>query len=289
MTEHKELNLPRSLASFFNHSNENSTLPQTITDQVNKLNELESIVKTAIDAATQAEKRAERAEKIAAGRSIFSDKKKEAIEELQSAGIELASAVQLGARAQQTSFEFQKRLADISQSLFKLGVNNIAANRTVVRDLEMRLSGASKEELSDLARKEVISVIQQLKEQEDLLRKQEQITITLKDHDLKIKCALDETSELERRLDNQEARQHALDRKGDAMEHASALQQLDILALRQKVDTIEACLENLTVTLSLANSKTEQATASLRSTLRLRTTIFTTSVVAIFTIVYLLH
>ena len=64
----------------------------------------------------------------------------------------------------------------------------------MVRELELRLSGASKEQLSDLARQEVASVVRQLKEQEDLFQKQEQMKKGIKRHDLKIKQ--DQTDDL---------------------------------------------------------------------------------------------
>lgn len=129
----------------------------------------------ALDAAGKAEQRAKAARAQSAEWSLFGDKKKDAIEELQKVGIELAEAVQLGTQAQKLSFEFQARLIEVTRYLFTLGVSDIAANRAVVRELKMHLSGASAEEFSDLAQQEVMSVIRQLQEQEDLLKKQEQV------------------------------------------------------------------------------------------------------------------
>jgi hypothetical protein len=176
------------------------TLPELIQGQIGKLNELNFSVKKALEAAEQAEKRAKAASERSAGRALFQDKKREAIEELQTAGIDLASAVQSSAQAQKISFEFQTRLADISKYLFKLGVSNIASNRMVVRELEKRLSGASAEELSELARQEVLTVIQQLKEQEDILRKQAQMMRVLKEHDGKVAHLLSHTDDLDNKL-----------------------------------------------------------------------------------------
>ena len=181
---------------FFNEK----TLPELIHGQIGQLNELNASVKKALASAEQAEKKAKAASERSAGRALFQDKKREAIEELQTAGIELASAVQSSAQAQKISFEFQTRLADISKYLFKLGVSNIASNRTVVRELEKRLSGASAEELSDLARQEVLSVIQQLKEQEDILRKQTQMKRLLNEQDGKLAYLLSQTDDLDNKL-----------------------------------------------------------------------------------------
>lgn len=148
---------------------EDVDLPGLISNQVEKLNELNSSVKKAMNAAEGAEESALEASKKSAGFG----KKKVAIEELQSASVDLAKAVQLGAKAQKTSFEFQKKLAEISKYLFGLGVSNVTNNRMVVRELEKRLQGASEEEISELAQQELMQVLLQLKGQEDILRKLE--------------------------------------------------------------------------------------------------------------------
>jgi hypothetical protein len=159
----------------FNEEN----LPEIIQGQISKLNDLDMSVKKAMNSATLAKDSAENAKNKSAGFG----KKKVAIEELQAAGIDMAEAVQLGAEAQRISFEFQTKLAKITKYLFGLGVSNIASNRYVVRELEMKLKGATKEELSELARQELISVVKQLKEQEDILRKQENFSKALKKFD----------------------------------------------------------------------------------------------------------
>lgn len=170
-------------------------LPNVIQEQVGKLKELDEGVKRAIDAATKAEQRAKTAGNQSAGWDITGRKKKVAIEELQSAGIELADAVQLGARAQKLSFELQTRLGDVTKYLFTLGTNSLAANRIVLRELELRLSGASEIEIGELARQELESLVRQLKDQEDLLAKQEKSVKILKEHDQKIVHLLGWTDE----------------------------------------------------------------------------------------------
>ncbi|MDD4297038.1 MAG: hypothetical protein PHC69_08780 [Ruminiclostridium sp.] len=167
-------------------------LPILIGRQVEKLKKLDESVKKAISSADKARKSAERAERKSAGFG----KKKAAIEELQSAGVDLASAVQSGAEAQKISFEFQTKLAEITKYLFGLGVSNIASNRFVVRELEMRLKGASKKELSDLARQELTLVVKQLKEQEDILRKQNDLSNSVKIHDERLEVQKQESQKL---------------------------------------------------------------------------------------------
>lgn len=171
-------------------------LPVMIQGQISKLKELDKSVKKAMKAADVAKDSANSARSKSAGFG----KKKVAIEELQSAGIDLAEAVQSGAEAQKISFEFQTKLAEISKYLFGLGVSNIASNRFVVRELEMKLKGASKEELSELARQELISVVKQLKEQEDILRKQENFSKIIKTHDERLKVQFQKSQQIDEQL-----------------------------------------------------------------------------------------
>lgn len=171
---------------------EKSELPSIITGQINKLNDLDNKVKTAIEQANAAEAAADYARRKPTG--LF--EKKDAIETIQSALCDLAGAVSSGAEAQKVSFEFQTQLADITKYLFGLGVSNLALNRSVVRELELRLSDASAEELSDLARQETLNVIRQLKAQEDILIKQEKL-------DKKIKSVHDENVKLSKQLEEQ--------------------------------------------------------------------------------------
>lgn len=238
-------------------------LPELIHGQIGKLNELDAGVKKALEAAAKAEEHAKTAHKKSAGRGFFTDKKREAIEGLQEAGVELAVAVQLGTQAQKLSFEFQTRLAEITKYLFSLGVGNIAANRTVVRELEMRLSGASEEEVSELARQEVMSVIRQLKEQEDLLRKQEQMKEAIRGHDVKISHLLAQTDDLTLSVKNQDDRHSALVSTIDAMEKASKQQKEDISVLQEQAFAQQAEIETLTYSLAQARSHAEEATTNV--------------------------
>ncbi len=158
-------------------------LPDIITGQVKKLDALSK----SVDRAMQAAESAKESAKNARNQSADMFKKKSAIEGLQSAGADLADAVEAGAEAQKLSFEFQTKLAEITSYLFKLGTLNIASNRSVVRELELRLSGASKEKLSQFAKQELLSVVKQLKDQEDVMKKQEDMRKIVKFHDEKIK------------------------------------------------------------------------------------------------------
>lgn len=247
LTESPEIRLPTV---------DEKMLPELIQRQISKLNELDTGVKAALCAAAQAEDLAESAAKQSAGWSLFGDKKKEAIEELQKVSVQLAEALQSGATAQKVSFELQTRLADVTKYLFTLGVGNIAANRTVVRELELRLSDASEEELSELARQEMASVIRQLKEQEDLLQKQDQMREGLKEHDRKIRYLLDRTDDLD-------LQQRGLASRIDAIGQVSEEQRQEILALHQQVAAQHAGLESLAAAHAQESSRAEHASKNV--------------------------
>lgn len=114
-------------------------------------------------------------------------KNRTAIESLQETTLSLADAQLIAAEAQEKSFEYQKKLAEITKYLFGLGVSNIAANRCVVRELEMRLSNAKEEEIDELAREEIKNLVRELKMQEDIMQKQSSLNEKLKSLDEKIK------------------------------------------------------------------------------------------------------
>jgi uncharacterized protein YoxC len=235
---------------------DDNRLPELIQAQIGKLNELDEGVKKALADAELAKASAQKAHEQSADRGFFTDKKKVAIEELQQAGIALAKAVTSGTEAQKLSFEMQKRLADVTKYLFTLGVSNIAANRTVVRELEMRLRSASEEELSELARTEVLSVIKQLKEQEDLLRKQDQMGRTLGGHDTKISHLLDQTDDLGQAVKEQEGRYHALAETVGTLQQESGRQQADLSSLQKQSLAQQFELEALGTGLARVDSRT---------------------------------
>lgn len=159
-----------------------SQLPSLIRDQFATLEKVKSNVGKATNKADAALSTA----KNAASKDAGWFKKKTAIEALQDAALDLADAQVAAAEAQEVSFEYQQALTEVSKALFALGISNIAANRCVVRELELRLSGASKEQLDDLARQEILGVVQQLKAQEDIMMKQQELAAIVKGHNSRL-------------------------------------------------------------------------------------------------------
>ncbi len=112
-------------------------------------------------------------------------KNKSAIESLQKATKSIAEAVEESSdvqcqsaqsqkdllEIQEQTINYQKKLTQISKALLLLGASNRALNRSIFRELQITLNGASKEEIGELAHRELESVLHQLKEQQDILQR----------------------------------------------------------------------------------------------------------------------
>jgi len=165
-------------------------LPAIITSQYQEIEAMDRYINNAMsraDHAKETTKKAKEAADAAKGKSAGFGHKKVAIEFLQDATGDIATAQSDLAQVQgdtldalRISFDYEKKLGKITQYLFALGASNITANRVVVRELQQRLQGASEEELSELARQELESVVRQLKAQEDIMVKQETLSVKVK-------------------------------------------------------------------------------------------------------------
>ena len=146
-------------------------LPNIIGEQFTDLKKLEDKV---VDSVSKASK-AKSAASNAADKSAKLGHKKEAIISLQNAVLDAAHAQVDIADAQQLFFDYMSKMTAITKFLFMLGASNIANTRTVITQLEMKLRGASEDELSELARQELTSVVIQLKMQEDIMKRQRKV------------------------------------------------------------------------------------------------------------------
>ena len=174
-------------------------LPTIIGDTYKNIKKEDRKISNAVSKAEEAKALADIASKKEAGWSFFGGDKKEAIEALQSAAISQANALSDSVDANKQLFENQKKMSDALRYLFGLGVANMAANRTVVRELELKLQNASKEELSELARQEITNVILQLRAQEDMQYKLENHNRILREHKGEIDKILGEINSFEER------------------------------------------------------------------------------------------
>lgn len=176
---------------------DNSNIPVLISESFENIKKLNSKIENAKKKQSAIKKRIANAFKIADEAkenaaylkepSLF--KNKSAIESLQKATKSIAEAVEESSNVQcqsaqsqkdlleiqEQTINYQKKLTQISKALLLLGASNRALNRSIYRELQMMLNGASEEEIGKLARHELESVLHQLKEQQDILQKIENI------------------------------------------------------------------------------------------------------------------
>ena len=205
-----EYNLPQQKISI-------EQLPAIIGNTFKHISEVDRKISNAVSRAEEAKKLADEASQKNAGWSFFGSDKKEAIEALQSATVSQANALSDSVDANKELFNNQKKMSEALRSLFGLGVANMAANRTVVRELELKLKNASQEELSELARQEITNVILQLRAQEDMQYKLENHDRILREHKVDIDKILGEINSFEERckdiLDRTETLQDDVSKK----------------------------------------------------------------------------
>ena len=187
-----ESNLPQQNISI-------EQLPTIIGNTFKHISEVDRKISNAVSRAEEAKQLADEASQKNAGWSLFGSDKKEAIEALQSAAISQANALSDSVDANKELFNNQKKMSEALRYLFGLGVANMAANRTVVQELELKLKNASQEELSELARQEITNVILQLRAQEDMQYKLENHDRILREHKGGIDKILGEINSFEER------------------------------------------------------------------------------------------
>lgn len=165
------------------------TLPSIITEQVDSLKDFEEKKKEAEKEAENAKKAADKAKNI---QLKWYKSDKNAIENLQDACSQLSNAMKALVEAQEKAFQSQEKITKVSKFLLGLGLTNVASNRMVIRELEMRLKDASEEQIDELARQELENVVKQLKAQEDMQSRIEKHANALHEHDDKF-VSIDES------------------------------------------------------------------------------------------------
>lgn len=152
-------------------------VPSLIQGQFTIMSDLKKNLEVVKQKASDADIQAQKAKDQKTG--FF--KMKGTIESIQETQISLSEATMKNALALEKTFEYQQRLAEITKYLFELGITNITMNRCVVQELEMRLNNASEEEIDEMARNELKDVVKKLKAQEDISKKQTDLSIKLKE------------------------------------------------------------------------------------------------------------
>jgi hypothetical protein len=103
------------------------------------------------------------------------EKERKAIAALQKSGVAQAKAIETFSDAQKLTFDYLSDVTKILRGLFVLGCASLAKNRMVVEELEARLRGAGEEQLNELARQELESLLMDLNEQRDVMERQEKL------------------------------------------------------------------------------------------------------------------
>jgi hypothetical protein len=140
-----------------------SEFPSLLTQQVSLINDNSENIINAKEKAKKAKAAAEKAKNT----RVKWNNKKASIEALQEALEPMIDALDEQTDIADSLSKSIRAVSDATRFLFVLGVSNMAANRMVIRELELKLSNASKEQISALAQQELHNVLNQLKAQED--------------------------------------------------------------------------------------------------------------------------
>ena len=151
-------------------------LPEVISEQFKTIVEIDKRIAEAEISCTTAK---ETADKMILAKAL---NQKDAINATQDAVRSLAEAQTALSEAQRMLFENQQKMADGMRYLLVLGASSIAMNRVVIAELEAKLRQATKEQLSEKARVELIDVVRLLREQESAFSKQDRMSDQIKSH-----------------------------------------------------------------------------------------------------------
>lgn len=146
-----------------------------ISQQVNKIKEIEDKIKKAKTAAETAKKNAKKLnlEKKGFLKKRFATKSE--IENTQNITKEMGAAIEKVALAQDELFKYQQKITEATKFLYALGARSLAANRRVMDQVIMEIEGLSDEETAAAVEKELNKVLDELREQQDILKKQEDL------------------------------------------------------------------------------------------------------------------
>ena len=151
-------------------------LPEVISEQFKAIVEIDKRIAEAEISCVAAK---ETADKMILAKAL---NQKDAINATQDAVRSLAEAQTALTEAQRMLFENQQKMADGMRYLLVLGASSIAMNRVVIAELEAKLKQATKEQLSEKAREELIGVVRLLREQESAFSRQDRMLDQIKSH-----------------------------------------------------------------------------------------------------------
>lgn len=174
-------------------------IKREIDSNLAKVTEIDRSLSRNLDKADHLKVKAQ--EKHSAGWSWGGKDKRVAIEALQEVTSDMADCQIDIIRTQKDLYEGQKAMTQQMRALFQIGAMSITSNRMVCRELKMRLEHASREELSDLAREELLATIKQLEQMQDMLSVQERQNERIREQDKKIKGMEQKYNLLKQKMD----------------------------------------------------------------------------------------
>lgn len=202
-------------------------LPSIISSQLDLIAELEAKMNAAVEKGNSAKESAASAKERSAG----AFKKKEAIEALQSATVDLAEAQMSSLDAQQILFEYQRQMTEITKYLFGLGCTNISVNRAIIQGLRDGVEGKNSEKFGELAKQHMLTLIKQLKAQEDIQNKTTNLSVHLKEHEQRLDS---QEEKLDRKISEQSKKDSQQDQLIEKNRKAGAVQAEELEKRKQK-------------------------------------------------------
>ena len=149
-----------------------SKIPALVDEQIKKLKALDEKVQDVLANAKDAKDSADRARSCKKS-GVLGIARADALETISDAVKALGDANESNAQGLSEVFGFMQSLAEISKGLFGLASMSMVAHNTVVQQLELKMRGASGEELSELAQNELERTISILKNQGNVLAEQD--------------------------------------------------------------------------------------------------------------------
>ena len=174
-------------------------LAAKIEDNVERLDELESGLRRALNKGKDSKKYAEIAKNAKTG---FLHRK-DAIESLQNAVASMAETDLITLDLLKKVIGYLHEITDIANGIIQLGAANIASNRAVKQHIRDLLEGNSAMDLEQATQDELLSIMQQLNEKEDYLLKLQRTEKGLRHTNERVDDLEDRVSALENTSDKQ--------------------------------------------------------------------------------------
>lgn len=156
-----------------------SNVVAEINSNVKRLSNLESVLERAI---SRAERSRNSAQIAAQARTGFFHRR-EAIESLQQAVSDMADSGSETVNLVQSVVRSMQAIAQISDSIIKLGAANLQQNRAVIARLKELLEGDGSGNLDEATQDEIKSILEELNRRQDIFIRQDNTDSTLREHE----------------------------------------------------------------------------------------------------------